>query len=287
MNRIILSTSVILSLVSAASAQTTAFRSTHIGVDTATGAAGEQLLLKTGYGTSGAPESEAWSYRFENGNLGGQLQTRTQRYAANSSASFAQVSYNLKFDAPATLRAAEGGGASPVAGWRAFSSLAAQPSTEKASFNPTSGDAFVAAGRLTGGDFAYEILSVTPLAGSPAASFAIGLMERSGITTDSQRRLQTVNLGYDVFGVYNAAQGGGGSLSDRSIFLGNGNHFHGWGFFISDFGQYEVAMRLYDTTGKFAASEAFTFQINSVPSTGGLAALALAGLTSARRRRVA
>jgi hypothetical protein len=42
-----------------AAAQATPFRGTHIGFDTATGAAGEQLLLKTGYGTSGAPESDA------------------------------------------------------------------------------------------------------------------------------------------------------------------------------------------------------------------------------------
>lgn len=286
MNRTILSTIAILVAASAASAQTTAFRSTHIGFDTATGTAGDQLLLKTGYGTSGAPESEAWSYRFENGNLAGQLQTRTERYAANATASFAQVSFNLKFDAPATRAASEGGGVSPVAGWRAFSSITAQPSSERASFNPTSGDAFVAAGRLTGGDFAYEILSVTPLAGSPVASFAIGLMETSGITTDSQRRLKSTNLGLDVFGVFDAAQAGGGLLADRSIFMGNGNHFHGWGFFVSDYGQYEVAMRVYDTTGKFAASEAFTFQVNSVPSTGALAALAMAGLTSSRRRRV-
>lgn len=266
-------------------AQTSAFRSTHIGVDTATGTAGDQLLLRTGYGTSGAPESEAWSYRFELGSSGGELQTRTQRYADNPAASFDQVIYNLQFAAPATIRAAEGGGTSPVAGWRSFTSLAGQPSSLRSSFNPTGGDAFAAAGRLVGGSFAYEILSVTPLLNSPSASFAIGMMETSGITDDSQRRLQRTNAGFDVFGVYDPALSAGGALADRSIHLGYANHFHGWGFFISDYGRYEISMRVYDVNNVYTPSEAFTFQINSVPAPAASLLLALAPLAASRRRR--
>ena len=286
MNRIIASCIIASTLApTAAFAQATAFRGTHIGFDTAGGIAGQQLLLKTGYGTSGAPESEQWAFRFQNGDFGGQLQTRTARYAADPSAPFDIARYNLLYAAPGTMIAAEGGGPSPVAGWFAQSSLTANLVTDRQTFNPTGADSFVAAGRLTGGSFAWEILSVTPLGGSPSASFAIGLMETTGITTDAQRRLQTLELGLDAFGLYDPAQSGGGSLADRSLSLGYGNHFHGWGFFVSQRGEYEVAMRVRDVNGIYATSEAFTFQVNSVPAPGATALAALGGLALGHRRR--
>lgn len=268
-----------------ASAQATPFRGTHIGFDTLTGAPGSQLLLKTGYGTSGAPESEAWAFRFENAEMGGQLQTRTARHAVDPSAPFDIARYNLRFAAPATRAAAEGGGASPVAGWYAQSSITANPVTERQTFNATGADAFVSAGRLDGGSFAYEIMDIDAISGSPLAKFAIGLMETSGITTDSERRLLTTSSGFDAFGIINPNIAGGGTLENRSIFLGWGNHFHGWGFFVSHRGVYEVTMRAYDVNGIYTASEPFTFQINSVPTPGALATLALAGLAATRRRR--
>lgn len=266
--------------------QATAFRGTHVGFDTLGGQAGQQLLLKTGYGTSGAPESEQWAFRFQFAEMGGQLQTRTQRHADNPNAPFDIASYNLFYGAPATMVVAEGGGPSPVAGWYAQSSIATNPVTDRQTFNPTGADAFVAAGRLTGGSFAYEIMSVTPLGSSPAASFALGLMETTGITTDSQRRLMTMELGFDAMGMYDVGQAGGGTLTNRTAHVGNGNHFHGWGFFISQQGSYEISMRVYDVTGKYATSEAFTFQVTSVPAPAGMAVIALGGLLAARRRRI-
>lgn len=268
-----------------ASAQATAFRGTHIGFDTLAGATGEQLLLKTGYGTSGAPESEAWAFRFENAELGGQLQTRTARHADNPDAPFDIARYNLLYAAPATRAASEGGGSSPVAGWFAQSSITTNPVTDRQTFNPTGADAFVSAGRLDGGSFAYEIMDIETLSGSPLAKFAIGLLETSGITTDADRRLLTSNAGFDTFGIINPNISGGGTLEDRSINVGWGNHFHGWGFFVSHRGVYEVTMRAYDVNGVYAASEPFTFQVNSIPAPGALATLALAGLAGARRRR--
>ncbi len=268
-----------------AAAQATPFRGTHIGFDTATGAAGEQLLLKTGYGTSGAPESESWAFRFENAELGGQLQTRSARHAVDPNAPFDIARYNLLYAAPATRAAAEGGGTSPVAGWFAQSSITSNPVTERQTFNPTGADAFVSAGRLDGGSFAYEIMDIDTISGSPLAKFAIGLMETSGITTDADRRLLTTSSGFDAFGIINPSIAGGGTLENRSIFLGWGNHFHGWGFFVSHKGVYEITMRAYDVNGIYAASEPFTFQINSLPTPGALATLALAGLAGARRRR--
>ncbi|MBX3360421.1 MAG: hypothetical protein KF912_10090 [Phycisphaeraceae bacterium] len=283
--RNVIALAAITAIAGIASAQATPFRGTHIGFDTATGTPGEQLLLKTGYGTSGAPESEAWAFRFENAELGGQLQTRTARHAVDPNAPFDIARYNLRFAAPATRAASEGGGASPVAGWYAQSSITSNPVTERQTFNATGADAFVSAGRLDGGSFAYEIMEIDAISGFSGAKFAIGRMETSGITDDSQRRLLTTTSGFDTFGIINPNIAGGGTLENRSIFLGWGNHFHGWGFFVSHKGIYEITMRAYDVNGVYAASEPFTFQINSVPAPGALATLALAGLAGTRRRR--
>jgi len=289
-NRFI-SSAVVLSAVSgAAFAQATAFRGTHIGFDTATGGAGEQLQLKTGYGTSGAPESEQWAFRFQDVNGQLQLQSRTARYATDPNASFAQTSYSLKHAAPTTFRGAEGGGVSPVTGWFAQSGMASDPVTERQTFNATGADSFVSLGRLTGGSFNWEIISVTAIGGSPAASFAIGMLTNpSGNTNNALRQLQGVNtvssVNYDVFGIYDANQVGGGSRADRSIELGYGNHFHGWGFFISQRGEYEVKMRVYDANGIYGTSESFSFLVNSIPSPASVGVLALAGAFGSRRRR--
>jgi hypothetical protein len=287
MNRFVVSALVVSSISTIALGQATAFRGTHVGFNTATGAAGEQLELVTGYGTGGAPESEQWAFRFAT--VGGQkqLQTRTARHAVDPNAPFAQASYNLKAAAPSTN---VGGGTSAVAGWYANSSMAADPVTDRQTANLTSADAFVAQGKLTGGSFAWEITSVTAKNGAPNASFAIGMVTNpSGNANNALRQLKSVNtvggINYDVFGMYDATQSGGGSLADRSIFLGNGNHFHGWAWFVSAQGEYEISMRVYDVNNKFAASESFTFLVNSIPGPSSLALIGLAGAVSARRRR--
>lgn len=293
MNRHVIS-SLLVSLVAPATvlAQATAFRSTHIGFTTSSGAAGDPLLLRTGYGTTGAPESEQWSYRFGTGPGGNtQLQTRTARYAVDSNAPFDIARFNLWHDAPSNYRPSEGGGVSPVNGWYAQSTFSAlAPATERASFNPTGGDSFIATGNLVGGFFAYEIMSVVALAGSPAASFGMSMMVNpSGNTVDSLRQLVGVNtvsaVNYDVLGIYDPSQAGGGTLADRTLTLGYGNHFEGWGMFVSQRGVYEVTMRVYDQNGKFAPTEPFSFQVNSVPAPAGVAVLALGVLGAARRRR--
>lgn len=289
----IVSTLVLVTSSGSTFAQATAFRGTHIGFTTTSGTAGQQLELRTGYGTSGAPESEQWAYRFANVAPGvQQLQTRSARFATDPNAPFAQASFNLWHSAPTNWRAAEnGGGVSPVNGWYAQSSMSAlHPVTERQTFNPTGGDAFLATGNIVGGSYAYEILSVNPLAGSTVASFAIGmLVNPAGNTNNALRQLRGTNTvgtdSFDVLGIYDKTQAAGGALVDRSIFLGNGNHFHGWGFFISERGLYEISMRVYDTTGTYASSDVFTFQINSIPTPGAAAVLGLGGLLAARRRR--
>lgn len=274
--------------------QATAFRGTHVGFTTALGQAGQRLDLRTGYGTSGAPESEQWSYRFQTVATGvRQLQTRTDRYANNPNPDFAQVSFNLWDDAPTRYVGSEGGGASPVAGWYAQSTMpasASNPATRRSTFNPTGGDNFIATGNLIGGSFAYEILSVTPLQNSPIASFAFGqLVNPAGNTSNALRQLRTSTLVgstiFDTFGIYDSTLAGGGTQTDRSIFLGNGNHFEGWGFFVSAQGRYEVAVRVYDVNNVYAASDVFTFQVNSIPTPSAAGMLGLAGLAAFRRRR--
>lgn len=280
-----------VSLAGSAFGAATAFRSVHVGFDTATGTPGDQILLRTGYGTSGAPESEQWSYQFATVNGQTQFQTRSARYAADPNAPFDQVSFNLFHAAPSNYRPAEGGGVSPVAGWYAQSSISSlHPSNERAGFNPTGGDAFVAAGRLVGGSFAYEIVSVTALNGSPIASFAMGQMVNpSGNTDNALRQLQTsttvASTTFDTFGVFDSNLAGGGTLADRSLYLGYGNHFEGWGLFISQRGEYEIKMRVYDVNGVYAASDTFSFLVNSVPSPSALALFGLGSIGAARRRR--
>lgn len=270
-----------------------AFRGIHVGFDTAAGVAGSPLLLRTGYGTTPNPgESENWAFRFNTISGQTRLETRTARYADNPNASWDHARYNLRFAAPATNAVGEGGGASPVVGWYAVSSLASSPVIDRQLVNNTGADAFVAAGRLTGGDFAWEILSVTPLNGSTAAKFAMGLMETTSIVTDADRRLVTTYSVsdptprvLDVFGVFDPALAGGGSLADRSAQVGFGNHLHGWGWFISERGEYEVALRAYDRNGVYAPTESYTFLVNSVPAPGCGALLGIAGVASLRRRR--
>lgn len=281
---------------SSASAATDAFRGIHVGFDTAAGVAGSPLLLRTGYGTSGAPESEQWAFRFGS-TPGGQtqLQTRTARYSVDPNAPWDQARYTLLGDAPLTRAAAEGGGASPVAGWFANTSLTSAPVTHRQTVNHTGADAFIAAGRLAGGDFAWEIVGVTPLNGSPSASFAMGRLGVSnGSVADSARGLAmtaAVNdptaRTLDIFGIYDASLAGGGALADRSVFIGSGNHLHGWGFFVSAAGEYEVAMRVYDVNGVYLPSETYTFQVNSIPGPGAAAVAGLGAIMiGGRRRRV-
>lgn len=116
------------------------------------------------------------------------------------------------------------------------------------------------------------------------------LTNPAGNTDNALRQLQGVNtvssVNYDVFGVYDADQAGGGSLADRSVELGYGNHFHGWGFFISQRGEYEVKMRVYDANGIYGTSESFSFLVNSIPSPASVGLLAFASVLGTRRRRL-
>lgn len=290
MNKSIFAAAVVLCAGSALG-QATAFRGVHVGFTTASGTAGEQLDLRAGYGTSGAPESEQWAFRLETVGPGvRQLQTRSARYDVDPNAPFEIAQYNLWHAAPTAYIPAEGGGASPVTGWYAQSTMATDDITQRQTFNPTGGDAFLATGNIDGGSYAYEILAVNPLGGSPEASFAIGLMVNpSGNTDNALRQLKTTETiagnVYDAFGVFDHNQAGGGSLGDRSFFLGTGNHFHGWGFFVSAQGLYEVSMRAYDVNGRYEASDIFTFQVNSIPAPASAALIGLAGLGAMRRRR--
>jgi hypothetical protein len=117
-------------------------------------------------------------------------------------------------------------------------------------------------------------------------------MGNRGVSPESARTVigsyTTSDLGpprtLDSFGIFDASLAGGGTLADRSIFLGYGNHVEGWGFFVSQLGTYEIAMRVYDLNGKYATSESFTFQVTSVPAPGALVLFAGAPLIARRRR---
>ena len=50
-------------------------------------------------------------------------------------------------------------------------------------------------------------------------------------------------------------------------------------------GEYEIKMRVYDVNGVYAASDTFSFLVNSIPSPSALALLGLGTAVAARRRR--
>ncbi len=297
----IVSTFAVLAMPAAALAQADAFRNAHVGFTTVSGSAGDQLLLRTGYGTSPgtgalAPqETEQYAYQFGLG-VGGrtELQTRARYSASDPNPPFSEARFNLFYPAPANYNPAGGSGPSPVAGWYTLSGFSTAPVTQRSTMNWTGGDSFINGPAnnptpLIGGDFAYEITSVVALNNSPIAKFALGRVDTpAGITTDDQRLLNPGNtigsVFYDQFGLYDMNQPAGGSLADRSIFLGYGQHVEGWRMFISTQGLYEVTMRVYDTTGKYTSSVEYSYLVNSVPAPSSLALLAL-GATALRRRR--
>jgi len=283
-------------------AQADAFRNAHVGFTTSSGSLGDQLLLRTGYGTtpgSGAlapQETEQYAYQFGLGTGGRtELQTRDRYSAVNPTPPFSEARFNLFYPAPANINAAGGGGPSPVAGWYTLSGFSTAPVTQRSTMNWTGGDSFINGPAnnptpLIGGDFAYEITSVVALNNSPLARFALGRVDTpGGITTDDQRLLNLGNavnsIFYDQFGLYDMGQPSGGSLIDRSIYLGYGQHVEGWRMFISTQGLYEVTMRAYDTTGRYASSVEFSYLVNSIPGPTTTALLALAALPALTRPR--
>jgi len=124
-------------------------------------------------------------------------------------------------------------------------------------------DFFASTGRLDGGDFAYEILDISPVSG-PETIFAWGDVEG---------------------GLHNVARSDGATRSDRSFEIGFDGHPEFQQAFFRDPGLYDVTFQAWDQNGIYADSPTITVRYRSVPAPGSIGLLALGGTLLCRRRR--
>ncbi len=125
-------------------------------------------------------------------------------------------------------------------------------------------DFYFATGRLDGGNFRYEILSIVALSGGPGV-LAWGDFEVGG---------------FAPFAFSSSATRLGRSF-DTMI----AGHDHEQGYAFSAPGLYDVTFIAWDSNGRYADSAPVTARFNVVPTPGAAAVLGLGGLLAARRRR--
>lgn len=125
-------------------------------------------------------------------------------------------------------------------------------------------DFYFATGRLDGGNFMWELSSVTALSGGPGVlawgDFEVGGFAPSAVSSDATR------LG-------------------RSFDTMIAGHDHEQGYAFSAPGLYDVTFIAWDSNGRYADSSPVTARFNVVPAPGAAAVLGLGGLLAARRRR--
>jgi len=102
-------------------------------------------------------------------------------------------------------------------------------------------DFYFGRGRLDGGDFNFEIVSVVPVDGSAVAGVAWGIGE--GRPMDVR------------------AMSNGGTRAARSFNVGAGGHEHGQLTAVSTGGIYDVTLVAWDGNGVYADSEPVTFRL--------------------------
>ncbi|RNC80321.1 MAG: hypothetical protein ED559_00445 [Phycisphaera sp.] len=129
-------------------------------------------------------------------------------------------------------------------------------------------DFFAATGNLDGGDFYYELVSLTPVNGGSATNAIWGFAEHGG------------GPGFDIEGSLDGA-----TRIERSFGIGVGNHPHGQVTGINGTGIYDLAIVAWDANGVYADSAPVTLRINAVPAPASAALFGVAGLAAARRRR--
>lgn len=129
-------------------------------------------------------------------------------------------------------------------------------------------DFYAATGNLDGGDFYYELVSLTPVSGGSATKAIWGFADHGG------------GHGFDIDGSLDGA-----TRIERSFGVGVGNHPHGQVTGINGTGIYDLTIVAWDANGVYADSAPVTLRINAVPAPAAAALLGVAGLTAARRRR--
>ena len=125
-------------------------------------------------------------------------------------------------------------------------------------------DFFYATGRLNGGNFRWELASVTALSGAG-----------------------TVGWGeFDHDGVFSSlASSDAGTRLGRSYDTLAGYHEHEQAAYFTAPGTYDVTFVAWDSNGRYADSAPLTVRFEVVPAPGAIALLAVAGIGASRRRR--
>jgi hypothetical protein len=143
--------------------------------------------------------------------------------------------------------------AGPLSGWLAGDELL------------LTSDFYFATGRLDGGNFMWELSSVTALSGGPG-TLVWGDFDLSGTLTPLADSTAATRLG-------------------RSFDTMIAGHDHEQGYAFSTPGLYDVTFIAWDSNGIYADSAPVTVRFDVVPAPGAAAVLGLGGLLAARRRR--
>lgn len=127
-------------------------------------------------------------------------------------------------------------------------------------------DHFFPTGRLDGGDFAFEIVKVTPV-GVDDAVFG------------------WADFHHDEGVLENVAESNGGSREARSYGVGINQHSHHQIQSLDTLGRFDVTLVAWDKNGRYLDSDPVIIRFRAIPTPGTGAALVLAGVMAGARRR--
>lgn len=133
-------------------------------------------------------------------------------------------------------------------------------------------DFFFVTGRLNGGDFKFELASVTPLNGG-SAILAWGDYSEDGLGNPVEP--------FSPLALSNAA-----TRLGRSFDVGVNEHDDDQGLAFSAPGLYDVTFIGWDSNGKYADSTPVTTRFNVIPAPSAAMALGIGTIAAFRRRRV-
>ena len=127
-------------------------------------------------------------------------------------------------------------------------------------------DFYYATGRLNGGDFRWELSSVTTISGG-GATLRWGSWDPS-LTTFTA-----------------SASSDAATRIGRSFDTMAGDHNHEQAYAFSAAGTYDVTFSVWDSNGRYADAAPLTVRFEVIPSPGALALAVVAGSVGSRRRR--
>lgn len=195
----------------------------HMGVDTAAGAPGNQVLIRAGY------------------------------YPAETSYTISGGRLRLDGDIAVYDVVDQLSQAGPYSGWYAGQELL------------LTSDFYASTGHLNGGNFMWELASITPLSGGP------------GIGSWGD---------FDALGEFTpSALTSAGTRIGRSFDTATNQHDEDQAYAFSAPGLYDLTFIAWDSNGVYTDSASVTVRFNVVPAPGAAVALGLGALVASRRRR--